>query len=259
VTTLVRPEQPPDDLDQLRARVAALEATRDERAADADRLNRELDMFAAEYRQKVGTLHEELDQIEIEIAEAELGELSKKVAEGRRDADGDADAKAGDASTRSGAGTGAAASAGPRFTSDAVRKLFREVARAIHPDLANDEDTRDRRHALMIEANRAYALRDAEHLERILAAWGRSPEAVAGSDPASIRLRLERRLAQLEEQIEIYGRDVAALQASPLFELKKMVDEASGRGRDLIADMVRRLKRDIMAAANRRDAMRSVP
>jgi hypothetical protein len=258
VSTLVRPEQPPDDLDQLRARVAELETARDERAAEADRLNRELDMFAAEYRQKVGTLHEQLDQIEIEIAEAELGELSKKVAEGAGDADGRTGAASGP-STSAAASAGGAAGAGPRFTSDAVRKLFREVARAIHPDLANDEDTRDRRHALMIEANRAYALRDAEHLERILAAWGRSPEAVAGSDPASIRLRLERRLAQMEEQIDIYGRDVAALQASPLFELKKMVDEASGRGRDLIADMVRRLKRDIMAATNRRDAMRSVP
>jgi hypothetical protein len=62
VTTLVAPEQPTDDLDQLRARVAELEAVLDERVADADRINRELDMFAAQYRQKVGTLHEQLDR-----------------------------------------------------------------------------------------------------------------------------------------------------------------------------------------------------
>jgi hypothetical protein len=35
-----------------------------------------------------------------------------------------------------------------------------------------------------------------------------------------------------------------------------MVDEAASRGKDLIADMVRRLKRDILAARNRLDAMR---
>ena len=38
-----------------------------------------------------------------------------------------------------------------------------------------------------------------------------------------------------------------------------MVDEASARGKDLVSDMVKRLKRDIMAAQNRLDAMRSHP
>jgi hypothetical protein len=243
VTTLVRPEQAGDDLDRLRARVTELEAVLDERATDADRIGRELDMFAASYRQQVGTLHEQLDQLELDIAEAELGELSKKIAE--------AGARASDAPPP------APPESAPRFTSDAVRALFRDVARAIHPDLARDEQARDRRHALMIEANRAYALRDTEQLRRILESWERSPEAVQGSDPAAMRLRLERRLAQIEEHLDLYARDLAAVQASPLYELKTMVDEAAAKGKDLVADMVRRLKRDIMAAANRLDAMRS--
>jgi hypothetical protein len=138
-----------------------------------------------------------------------------------------------------------------------VRTLFRDVARAIHPDLARDEHTRDRRHALMIEANRAYALRDEDELRRILEAWARSPEAVHGSDPGAMRLRLERRLAQIDEHLDRYARDLAAMQASSLYELKTMIDEAATRGQDLVAEMVRRLKRDIMAATNRLDAMRS--
>ena len=92
----------------------------------------------------------------------------------------------------------------------------------------------------MIQANRAYAMRDEEQLRKILESWERSPEAVQGTDPAATRLRLERRLAQIEEHLE-------------------MVDEAAARGSDLIADTVRRLKRDIMAATNRLDAMRSSP
>jgi hypothetical protein len=246
VTTLVRPDRPEDDLEVLRARVAELETLLDQRAADADRIERELDMFAARYRQQVGTLHEQLDALELDIAEAELGELSKKVAE-------------------AGARPSATPSEAPRepvaarFTSDAVRKLFRDVARAIHPDLAGDEHTRDRRHALMVEANRAYALGDEEQLRRILERWQSSPEAVLGSDPAAMRLRLERRLAQIEEHLALCAQDLAALQASPLYELKTMVDEAAARGRDLVADTVRRLQRDIMAATNRLDAMRSTP
>jgi hypothetical protein len=38
-----------------------------------------------------------------------------------------------------------------------------------------------------------------------------------------------------------------------------MVDEASARGKDLVADMVRRLERDIMAARNRLDAIQWRP
>jgi hypothetical protein len=247
VTTLVRPDHPGDDLAALRARIAEREAVLEARAADADRLSRELDMFAARYKQEVGTLHEELDRLELDIAEAELGELSRQVAEGRGP-------RGAAPPSAPGASDGA-----PRLTSDAVRKLFRDVARAIHPDLARDADARDRRHTLMIEANRAYALRDEEELRRILAAWERSPEAVQGSDAAAMRLRLERRLAQVDEHLDQCARDLAALQASPLHELKGKVDEAAAKGQDLVADMVRRLTRDIRAATNRLDAMRSTP
>jgi hypothetical protein len=247
VSGLVAPEHPQDDVDVLRARVVELETLLDERAADTDRIGRELDMFAAAYKQQVGTLHEQLDRLELDIAEAELGELSKAVADG--------------VATRTATRPPAMAAADPaaRFTSDAVRKLFRDVARIIHPDLADDDHTRDRRHALMVEANRAYQARDAEQLRRILEAWERSPEAVQGTDPAAMRLRLERRLAQIEADLAACAHDLEAMEASQLFTLKAMVDEAAGRGQDLVADMVRRLQRDILAATNRLDAMRSTP
>jgi len=245
VTTLVRPDRPGDDLEALRAHVAEREAVLDARAADTERLTRELDMFAARYKQEVGTLHEQLDQLELDIAEAELGELAKQVADGRP--------------SRKPAPEAPSADPSPRLTSDAVRALFRDVARAIHPDLARDAEARDRRHALMIAANRAYALRDEEELRRILAAWQRSPDAVQGSDAAAMRLRLERRLAQIEEHLDGCLRDRAALEASALHELKSKVDDAAAKGQDLVGDMVRRLKRDILAATNRLDAMRSTP
>jgi len=244
VSDLVRPERPEDEVDALRARVAQLDALLDERAADVDRIGRELDMFAAAYKQQVGTLHEQLDRLELDIAEAELGELSKAVAE---------DVAMPPATKPPSLSIPEA----PRLTSDAVRKLFRDVARIIHPDLAADDHTRDRRHALMVEANRAYQLRDAEQLRRILEQWERSPEAVQGSDPAAMRLRLERHLAQIEEDLALCARDLAALEDSQLYKLKAMVDDAAARGQDLVADMVRRLKRDILAATNRLDAMRS--
>src|SRR5262249_55494201 len=143
----------------------------------------------------------------------------------------------------------------PRLTSDAVRKLFRDVAKAIHPDLAGDVATRDRRHSLMIEANKAYALGDEQQLRDILEAWERSPEAVLGDDPEAMRHRLVRRIGQIEDQLEHIAGDLSALKESPLGKLKTMVDEAAAGGKDLVRDMISRLKRDILVATNRLDAI----
>jgi hypothetical protein len=240
--TLVPASQPEhDDVDAVAARLAELDSVLTARAGEIARVKSELAAFRIRYRVEVGRLHEDLETLERAIAEAELGELSKRVEEG-----------SGDSAASPGAPRPGSAA---RFTSDAVRKLFRDVAKTIHPDLARDDVTRDRRHALMVEANRAYALGDEERLRLILDAWYRSPEAVQGSDAEAVRARLARRIAQIEEQLNVYASDLAQMQDSPLWKLKAMVDEASARGKDLIADMVRRLERDIMAARNRLDAM----
>jgi len=223
-------------------RVAELETMFSERRRQVARVKSALDAFEIDYRKRVGTLHEQLDKLEAAIAEVELGEISKRLGSDPR------------ASTRS---TAAAKLEAPRLTSDAVRKLFRDVAKAVHPDLAGDEATRDRRHALMIEANRAYASGDEEQLRIILHTWERSPEAVVGSDPEAMRLRLVRRIGQIEEEIDMLGGDLIQLQDSPLGKLKAMVDEAAAQGKDLVRDMIGRLKRDILVATNRLEAIRA--
>jgi hypothetical protein len=240
---LVRTERGDDqNIDALRARVVELDAVLAARSAEVARVETELTAFKIRYRHEVGLLHEELDDLELKISEFELGEIARRLENDGLDSE---------------VGSGAPkADTGSRYTSDAVRKLFRDVAKVIHPDLASDDHGRDRRHSLMIEANRAYALGDEERLRSILHAWERSPEAVQGSGDEATRLRLERRIAQINEQLEGFDGDLAELKESPLWKLKVMVDDASSRGKDLVGDMVRRLKRDIMAARNRFDAMR---
>jgi hypothetical protein len=225
--------------------MASLEAVLSERAADVAQVKSSLDAFKIRYRQEVGLLHEELDELERAIDEAEQGERAKRPQSAR--------------------GNPAAAPSSPtietqpRYTSDAVRRLFRDVAKAIHPDLARDEGARDRRHFLMIEANRAYALGDEEQLRSILQSWENSPEAVQGSDLDATRLRLARRIAQIEEQLNVSAIELAALKDTPMWKLKAMVDEAAGRGKDLVRDMVTRLKGDIMVARNRLAAIEWQP
>ena len=241
VSTLVPLGSQPEKTEDLRARLSELESRLGERSADAAQAQADLAAFRIRYRAEVGLLHDELDRLELELAEAELGEVSKRVAEAGGPEPPPAAARP---------------EPQPRFTSDAVRKLFRDVAKAIHPDLARDEVTRDRRHSLMIEANRAYAMGDEEHLRAILQAWDRSPESVQGTDADAMRLRLERRIAQIEEQLEGLASALADVKESALWKLKVMVDDEAAKGKDLIKDMVRRLKRDILVATNRLDALK---
>jgi hypothetical protein len=229
------------DLDSLRHALTELEQRLNDRNAEVLRTRAEYDGFRIRYRQEVGLLHDELDRLELDLAEAELGILRERL---RDTPDTPADPAA------------ARPEPQPRFTSDAVRKLFRDVAKAIHPDLASDADARDRRHSLMIEANRAYALGDEEQLRAILQTWERSPEAVQGSDEEAMRLRLVRRIDQIEENLQALAAELASLTDTSLWKLKLMVDQEAAQGKDLIRDMVRRLKRDITVATNRLDALR---
>jgi DNA repair exonuclease SbcCD ATPase subunit len=243
VTKLVpQGEQAEREFDRLRARVVELEASCGRRAAEADAVKAGLEAFRRRYHEEVGLLHEQLDELEAAIAEAELGELASRIdaaADGHREPP-----------------PVARPEPLPRFTSDAIRKLFRDVAKTIHPDLALDQSTRERRHALMVEANRAYVRGDEAQLRWILEAWKRSPEAVQGRDADALRLQLERRIQELEDQLHLLDRDLATLKETPLWQLKVMVDQAATRGRDIVRDMVERLKRDIMVATNRLEAMR---
>lgn len=229
------------DLERLRARVLDFENVLEQRSADVTRTRAGLDAFRIRYRQQVGLLHDQLDTLELALAEAELGILSERVA--KHDVTNEPP-------------IGVPIASAPRaLTSDAVRKLFRDVAKTIHPDRAENDAARDRRHTLMIEANRAYALGDEQQLRAILDAWERSPEAVQGSDPEAMRLRLERRMAQIEEQLGQLDAELAAIKETSLWKLKAMADEEAARGNDLITDMIRRLRRDILVATNRLDAL----
>ena len=242
VSTLVPSgPHPENELEDLRTWLTVLEGQLADRRDEVARTRADLDAFRIRYRHEVGLLHEELDRLELALAEAELGILAERL--------GDAP------ESQPGSPTADRVEAAPRFTTDAIRKLFRDVAKAIHPDLTQDAVARDRRHSLMIEANRAYAIGDEEQLRAILQAWERSPEAVQGTDQGAMRLRLVRRIDQIEEQLQILAGDLTTMQESSLGKLKAMVDDEAAKGKDLIKDMIRRLKRGILVATNRLDAL----
>jgi hypothetical protein len=129
--------------------------------------------------------------------------------------------------------------------SDDAKRLFRQLARLIHPDLAGDTRERERRTNLMVAANDAYEQGDVAALERMLADWHASPEAVTGSGAAAELERTLRRIAQVEDGMRRIDDELADLEASAMGWLRRRVDKAAREGWDLLAHMVKELDRQI--------------
>jgi hypothetical protein len=132
--------------------------------------------------------------------------------------------------------------------SDQAKRLFRQLARLIHPDLAGDAAERERRTNLMVAANDAYEQGDMAALERLLADWHASPEAVTGGGAAAELERTIRRIAQVEAGMARIDDELAELEASAMGWLRRRVEKAAHEGWDLLAHMVRELDRQISEA-----------
>ncbi len=61
-----------------------------------------------------------------------------------------------------------------------LKRLYREAAKRIHPDLSTDVGDLERRTRFMAEANRAYQAGDADALQRILDEYHEGADAVEG-------------------------------------------------------------------------------
>ena len=129
--------------------------------------------------------------------------------------------------------------------SDDAKRLYRQLARLIHPDLAGDAAERERRTNLMVAANDAYEQDDVAALERLLADWHASPEAVTGRGAAAELERTIRRIAQVEASMARIDDELAELEASAMGWLRRRVEKAAREGWDLLAHMVHELDRQI--------------
>ena len=126
-----------------------------------------------------------------------------------------------------------------------ARRLFRQLARLIHPDLAADPQERERRTNLMVAVNDAYEQGDVAALERLLQDWHASPEAVTGRGAAAELERTLRRIAQVEAGMRGIDEELSELEASAMGWLRRRVEKAAREGWDLLAHMVRELDRQI--------------
>ena len=132
-----------------------------------------------------------------------------------------------------------------------MKRLYREVAKRVHPDLTSDRADRAKRQQLMAEANEAYERGDETRLRKIFAEYAWSAEAVQGEGPGAELIRVIRRISQARGRLAEIEAELQELLRSDLYQLKVRLDEAQSHGRDVLKEMVQKVE-DQIAQAKRR-------
>lgn len=231
-----------EELERKLAELNELESELTQKELDLATLHGGLKAFEAQYIRIIGTRYAELDEIEAEIAEiqARLKPKDKNFQKNSKQ-------------TRIKAQESAKAAEGiqeqfkqEKFApSESLKKLYREVAKSIHPDLANDEQDRARRQFYMAEANEAYQKGDEERLEAILREWEISPESVKGDGVGAELIRVIRKIKLVEERLSAIEAEIEELEESELCQLKIKVEKAENEGGDFLGKMAKHLDEQI--------------
>jgi predicted secreted protein len=225
----LKPEE--EEILRKREELAAIRATLAERELELVDLRSQLAVFEGRYLRQVGTLYAELDEWRARLAELQAKLNPSPAAQTQaEEAREQARQTYQDAYSQ-------ASEMRDFMPSPELKKLYREAAKRIHPDLATDPADRERRTRFMAEANRAYKAGDAEALQRILDEYQDGAEAVQGGGIGAELIRLIRQISQAKERLAAIEREITALRQSEIALLQKDAEEKEQQGRDLLAEL----------------------
>ncbi|MBV9024417.1 MAG: J domain-containing protein [Streptomycetaceae bacterium] len=104
-----------------------------------------------------------------------------------------------------------------------ARRLYRELVRKVHPDLAQEEAEQRRRGEFIARVNEAYAQGDEETLRALAAEWEAAPPTVAA--PPSKAEELYARLEWLAQRKETLAAVAAELEQSAIGQMLKLAPD----------------------------------
>lgn len=117
-----------------------------------------------------------------------------------------------------------------------LRRLYRAVARQVHPDFGEDEEDRKVRERLMAHANRAYRRSDERRLRGILDEYEFRPEGIRGDGTPLELVRVIRKIALIRGRLAEIAEETERTRTSELSRFKARVEAAAKQGRDLLAE-----------------------
>lgn len=211
----------------------------------------EVENFSRLHHQKLGPMYARLDELDAQIAEARAARTGdpedlRKAQEARAivmpmpgvdelfhdwmDSDGlspEAAAMLNDQPVRA-----------PKRVrpSEEARKLYRELARKAHPDLAQEETERARRDEFITRVNAAYGLGDVAMLRELAEEWAAGP--VPPEQQLSESEELYARLEWLSQRKELLTAVAKELEESAIGAMLRMAPEDPDRLLEEIAEQL---------------------
>jgi len=244
----IKPEE--RELARKRAEQAAIEAELADRELRAASLRAELGAFERRYLHFVGSRYAELDEWKAKLAER----IAREQPHNERAQQSARMARAIAGETKSAVGDESAKEPRAFKPSPEMKRLYRDVAKRIHPDLTSDRKDRAKRQQLMAEANQAYEKGDEARLAKILAEYDCSPEVVEGEGTGAELVRAIRRVSQARGRLAEIEAEMHELVRSDLYQLKSRVEEAEKNGRDVFVEMTEKVEEQIALAKERLEA-----
>jgi hypothetical protein len=214
-----------------------LEAELVTRELELTALRAELHRFELEYLNSIGSKYVELDRLEAKIADVLASReplndaLRQNSEETRAQSERSSDEFIGKRASRR------ELERRSNLEEEEIKKLYRDLAKKIHPDLTDDEASRELRERLMAQANAAYRQGDKDTLLGILSTWNSDERAVSGGEVAHQLVRAIRRAARIRHRIDRIKDEISALQCSQLAQLRNRVEEERLRGGDLLSKL----------------------
>lgn len=141
-----------------------------------------------------------------------------------------------------------------------IKRLYRQLARRFHPDLAVDEADRLRRTQKMTLINNAYAARSLIELVTLAQEQESLIEVNpldSGRSEAQLAQALQKELARCQARLRQIERELAQLRYRPSVEVSLEVKSAQRQGRDLLAEMAAELERKIARKTAERDMLKA--
>lgn len=256
-----------EQISRLRAGLNQVQRQIDVAAGELARLEEDLRAFEFEFEANVGYLLEQLAQLEVEVKaylqRIKIIRTEKTFGEGYRTVEDQYD-ETWNAPRRQ------QAKPEPRklppLTAAKIKKIYRDLARRYHPDLAIDEADRSRRTAKMTAINDAYKAGSLVELMALAEAPQPHPDRATRplstpSPSAQTELDMVR---ILEEELESRRRQLAQVQDAlqnfhhrPMVELALEARFARRDGRDVLAEMAAEVQRKIARKEVERDLIQS--
>jgi len=240
-----QPKAEEKELAEKRIRLAALAEKLTLKELELETIKADLLVFEGRYIHTVGIMYAELDEIEAQILE---------ILACRYPFNEDVKNRASEARTQAQESARATRSAKQKkeqdhfIPSEELKKLYREAARTMHPDLTTNEEARIIRQEMMTQLNLAYEKGDVDRLRLILQRWIKSPEFIEGDEIEAELMRSISKIEQAEERLKAIDIKIAKSKSSDIWLLKEEVYNAEQDGTDMLTEMANAIETKINKA-----------